>query len=194
MQKPATAVPSRVVGSRGLLSSSGLPFRAAGCCYNSNNRRRRRGMSSLRRKRSAGRRAVKTVCPIADVERCGGFRSVGVCCCHEIWSIHPARMASRPSRNRDRATVAGDAVGGQDHRSCRLRIGMGLRPLPHRPGSHPGSHVRSVDADGGARRGVYTLPDHGGCLPGHPLEQPGAHCGHAAARRCAGSILDRFLP
>ena len=46
--------------------------------------------------------------------------------------------------------MASDPVGRKDDREGWLRVGLGLRPLPHRARADPGSDIRSLDVDGGS--------------------------------------------
>ncbi len=68
--------------------------------------------------------------------------------------------------------VGGDARRRPPRRGPRLRVDLGLRPLPHRAGAQRGGHPRGVDADGRVRRGDEPGAARARCAPAWATGNP----------------------
>jgi myo-inositol 2-dehydrogenase/D-chiro-inositol 1-dehydrogenase len=77
---------------------------------------------------------------------------------HALWTIHSAGMAAGSGRHRTFRSLGDDARRRAGRRGRAVRVGLGLRPLPHRSAAYGGGHARGVDADGGAGRGDRAGP------------------------------------
>ena len=89
---------------------------------------------------------------------------------HAIRHVHSTGLAFGSHRHRAGRTVGGDVVGRRGGRVRRVGLGLGIRPLPHRPAPHRRGHPRGMDVD--VRLRGHHPPDRARSdVHGHELPQ-----------------------